>query len=106
MLIRHLVGLSAEEVDVSFVCQEILNTLDRIEACVYNSEFRGTVMCLLDALSELCEAKDIKVLEGLEHDIRLCLQEEEIKMVDLITQQTQVLGEIRPLVRDADELMA
>lgn len=72
-LIRHLVSLSAKEVDVSFIRYEILYTLDRIEAYVYNSKFRGMVMCLLNALSELCEAKDIKVLKGAEHDVLLCL---------------------------------
>lgn len=64
VLIRHLVGLSTKEADTSFVCQEILDMLGRIEACVHNFEFRGMVMCLLDALSELCQAKDIKVLKG------------------------------------------
>lgn len=63
-------------------------------------------MCLLDALSRLCEVNDIKVLKGSEHDVCLRLLEEEIKMVDLTTQQTWVLDEIRPLVRDADKLMA
>lgn len=86
VLIRHLVGLSAEEADVFFVRQEILDLLDHIEICVYNSEFRGTVMCLLDALSGLCEVKDIKVLKGPKHDIRLRLQVEEIKMANLTTQ--------------------
>lgn len=73
MLIRHLVSLSAEEVDLPFIRQETLDALDHIEACIYNSAFRGMVMCLLDALFELCEAKDIKVLKGLEHDVRLRL---------------------------------
>lgn len=71
-LIRRLVGLSAEEADVSFVQQEILDLLDHIEICVHNSEFKGTVMCLLDALSRICEAKNIKVLKGSKYDIRLC----------------------------------
>lgn len=80
--------------------------MDRIEANVYNLEFKGTVMCLFDAFFELCEAKDIKILKEPEHDVCLCLQEEEIKMVDLTSQQTQVLMEIRLLVWDVDELMA
>lgn len=42
-------------------------------------------MCLHDALFELCEAKDIKVLKGPEHDVHLRLQEEEIRMTDLTT---------------------
>lgn len=46
------------------------------------------------------------MLKGLVYDVRLCLQEEEIRMADLIAQQTWVLKEIGPLVRDADELMA
>lgn len=50
---------------------------------MYNFKFRGMMMYLLDALSKLCEVKDIKVLKGLEHDVLLCLQEEEIRMVDL-----------------------
>lgn len=82
--------------------KKFLDALDRIEACVYNSEFRGTVMCLLNALSELCEVKDIKVLKGPEHDVHLHLQKEEIWMADLTSQQTQVLEEIGPLVWDAD----
>lgn len=84
-LIKHLVSLSTEEVDISFVYQEILDMLDRIEVCVYNFKFRGMMMCLLDALSKLCDVKDIKVLKGLEHDVLLCLQEEEIRMADLAT---------------------
>lgn len=63
-------------------------------------------MCLLDVLSKLYEVKDIKVLKGLEHGIRLCIQEEDIRMADLTAQQTWVLKEIGPLVMDADELMA
>lgn len=43
-------------------------------------------MCLLDALSKLYEIKDIKVLKGLEHDVCLRLQEEEIRMADLTSQ--------------------
>jgi len=98
--------MSGEEADVSFIQKEILDMLACIEARVYKSEFMGIVMCLLDALSELCEVKDIKVLTGIEHNVRLHLQEEEIRMMDLTAQQTQVLEEIGPLVRDANELMA
>lgn len=86
VLIRCFVGLSTEEADVSFFWQEILDTLDRIEACVYNLEFRGIVMCLLDALFELCEVKDIKILKRQEHDVHLCLSEGEIRMADLSSQ--------------------
>lgn len=81
-----MVSLSAEEANVSFVRQEILDTLDRIEAYLYNFEFRGMVMNLLNALSKLYEAKDIKVLKEPEHDVRLCLQKEEIRIADLTTQ--------------------
>jgi len=73
VLIRYLVILFAEEADLPFVRQEILDALDRIKAYIYNSEFRGTVMCLLNALSELCEVNDIKVLKGQEHDVHLRL---------------------------------
>lgn len=61
-------------------------------------------MCLLDTLSEPCEVKDIKVLKGPEHDVHLHLQEEEIRIADLTSQQTRVLMEIGPLVWDTDEL--
>lgn len=69
-LIKHLVGLTIEA-DVPFVRQEILDALDRIEAYVYNFEFKGIVMCFLDALSKLYEVKDIKVLKESEHDVCL-----------------------------------
>lgn len=98
--------MSIKEVDVSFIQEEILDMLGHIETRVYNSEFRGIVMCLLDALSKLYEAKDFKLLKGLEHGIYLHLQEEEIKMANLTTKQTRVLEEIGLLVRDVDELMA
>lgn len=105
-LIRRLVGLSAKEADILFVHQEILDAMDRIEATIYNSEFRSTVMCLLDALSELCEAKNIKVLKGPKYDVHLHLQEEEIRVANLTSQQTRVLKEIGPLVQDVDKLIA
>lgn len=101
-LIRRLVVLSTEEANVPLVRQEILDMLDCIEAYVYNSKFRGTIICLINALSELCEMKDIKILKGLEHDVRLLLQEEDIRMTNLTSQQNWVLGEIGLLVRDVD----
>lgn len=72
-LIRRLVSPSAEEADIFLVQQEIVDTLDRIEACVYNFEFRGIMMCLIDALFELYKAKDIKILKWPEHTIHLRL---------------------------------
>lgn len=86
VLISHLVDMSAKEVDLPFVREEILDTLAHIKTCVYNPEFRGTIVCLPNALSELCKAKDIKMLKGPEYVVRLCLQEEEIRMTNLTTQ--------------------
>lgn len=75
------------------------------DSCIY-FEFIGTVECVIDALSEVCEAKNFKMLKGPKHDIPLRLQEEVIKMADLTAQQTCMLEEIASLVRDVDELMA